>query len=191
MDRNFKMLLCDYGVVVVRQDADNEVAFNTLDEFKRYAHDLITTELDTKTYLCYMPENDVHTDEAESIQDWTGPVALYDTIIAAYPTLVTRKADRLYGLTGQELADEQAQIAFEDAERDRQTLILAEIQNDGLARLTPAQIDAHLDTVYDPTEFQAAADFASLKEAIGNVFARQKALDRKIGLRISRIYEPE
>ena len=178
------MFLIDYGIVIVRKDSSNEIDFNTIEEFKRYAVDYVGTAIDDKEYVCYIPTVEVHTDTTDNIEFYTAPVLMYDQILTDYDVLVARKADPVYGLTGQDLIDKQAELAAQAIESARLAELEAETSGDGASRITLTQIEALLDETYDPTDYDAATDFASLKTAIALMFNRIKALDRKICVRL-------
>lgn len=180
-----KMVVIENGQTAVIQDnAGNRVIFDTLEDATRCT----SINFTNKFYVGYEPDINFFQDSRdETVNASMIPYAPYEALIGIIPTLQQRKDDITYGLTGQALADAQAKVAEIAAEEARLAELEQEIESDDIRRVTKAEIDAKLDQVYNPTEFLAASDFASLKTAIGNIFQRQKQLDRKIAYRLMRI----
>ena len=87
----------------------------------------------------------------------------------------------------QAVADAQAQ-AIVDMQA-RIALLEAETTGDGLNEVTPEQVDTYLDNQYDPTDFDAAPDNVALKVAIRELFINNKAVVRKIAMRVLKLSE--
>jgi len=156
MYRNTRELLIEYGPVLVRKSANEEVTFNSVDEFKYYGESFASGALNGKEYLNYNPDMKIHLDSALGIKEWTGPVAKYETIINAHDQLRDRKADPLYGLSGQDLQDETNRLAKISAWRNKMLEFRNASNADGLSKVSLDQVETYLDNQYDLTDLDAA-----------------------------------
>ena len=149
MNRDNRFILVDHGPVVLQKGANNTVDFADVDEFNRYADSFASGALNNKTYLYYDPDNKVHIDSANNIDDWSGPVGIYENILASFDTIVERKNDPLYGLTGQDRAKMIQYLKSVDQWKQKKEFIEEARENSGIKDLIPAQVEAKINAAFN------------------------------------------
>jgi len=94
--------------VLVRNAEGREITFNTFGEFLKYSG----IDLSGKYYIGYEPEITFFRDsEDPSVTSEMIPYSPYEDIISSVDTLIARKADPYYGLTGDEVKAYNRKIA--------------------------------------------------------------------------------
>lgn len=195
--RKGKLILLNDGLINVRDENKKELSFRSLEDFKRYASDFIGTTFDGVEYYLYQPDDEYHfyyntNDDTEHVKPF--PDAALENIISNYDVIKARKADPLYGLSGQDLTDAQERIAKAEALAARVAAFKAEVESDGTKTITMEQVDNYLDNQYDNTDLAAAiqvmqnaATALEVRDALIPVFQeiaklslKSKAVDRRI-----------
>ena len=97
-----KLLLIEKGAHgLIRDASGNRIGFDSLEDMSR----VTGIDFTGKFYVGYEPEKNWHRDSRDSEMDAVVPYAPYENLIDTIDTLKIRKADPLYGLSGQDLID--------------------------------------------------------------------------------------
>jgi len=102
------MILVDNGVITIAKSG-KQISFEDYTELVRYAK-ADAVPLFGKTWLNYMPNEQVHKDVAAGIEAFTDRVPGYDNLIDMFGALRKRLDDPLYGLTGKDRAEKKKEV---------------------------------------------------------------------------------
>jgi hypothetical protein len=181
MPRFKRIFVLERGEVAFLQDEDgNSMIFNSIKDLNR------CTGLDFtgKFYIGYEPDIKFYEDSEDPSKsfDSSYPEPEYEAMIDNIAVLESRKADITYGLTGQELADAQAEQQKIVEQEARVASLESERESDGLGKYTPDQVREFIETRLDLTDFDAAVTNAELKSAIRSYLVQNRNILKRLAL---------
>jgi len=149
-----KLILLEIDGTVHMRDAldGNQISFDNLAEFERITGETLP---DTKYYLYEPPLFHVVGFRGKNTPGMDNTQA--ERLISQIPAYLIYQNDPLYGLSGQELADKQAELEAQAEFKARYDAIMQEREAAGVRNLTPEQVKTYIDNQV------AAADTAGEK----------------------------
>lgn len=137
-------VLADKNGIYIEDENDNNVYFHTHADFKRYTGQDLSAY--ARKMITYEPVKNIMVASRESgeLEPLTDLV-LFETLVSNVTTYQSRIANPVYGLTGQELLDKQAELMAIDEYRQKVEDIRAEQTANNTRNYTPEQIKAYID----------------------------------------------